>query len=206
MLSAACPRRRAGARRNQQGSGPQPGTITARRVEPDDVAAVERHRQAVQLVGEIEHLDNLMGDSRERITTAVAASRTTLRRSSGSARSSPACSSATAATRPVSPPPPLRRLHRHRSDRILLRWPREVYRGAVGSIHSDRPSECRCSSRRVDPSQHNVAAPCRRHARSPLPSAVPTFATWAGARHRSPGSHRADPTTNAAPTPPRQFR
>jgi transposase len=43
-----------------------------------DVAAVERHRQAVELVDEIEHLDVVLKDSRARITTAVAASQTTL--------------------------------------------------------------------------------------------------------------------------------
>ena len=48
-------------------------------IEPDDVAAVERHRQAVELVAEIERIDDLMGDSRERITSAVEASATTLR-------------------------------------------------------------------------------------------------------------------------------
>ena len=47
-------------------------------IEPDDVAAVERHRQAVELVAEIDHLDVVMRDSRARITTAVAASETTL--------------------------------------------------------------------------------------------------------------------------------
>jgi transposase len=48
------------------------------RIEPGDVAAVERHRQAVELVEEIAHLDIVMRDSRARITTAVAASATTL--------------------------------------------------------------------------------------------------------------------------------
>jgi transposase len=48
-------------------------------VELDDIAGVERHRQAVEFVGEIERLDDLMGDSRERITAAVEASGTTLR-------------------------------------------------------------------------------------------------------------------------------
>ena len=47
-------------------------------IEPDDVAAVERHRQAVELVDEIDHLETVMRDSRARITTAVAASGTTL--------------------------------------------------------------------------------------------------------------------------------
>ena len=47
-------------------------------IEPDDVAAVERHRQAVDLVAEIERLDGQMRDSRRRITAAVAASGTTL--------------------------------------------------------------------------------------------------------------------------------
>jgi transposase len=44
-----------------------------------DVAAVERHRQAVELVDEIEHLDVVLRDSKARITAAVAASGTTLR-------------------------------------------------------------------------------------------------------------------------------
>jgi transposase len=47
-------------------------------IEPDDVAAVERHRQAVELIGELDHLDVVMRDSRRRITAAVAASGTTL--------------------------------------------------------------------------------------------------------------------------------
>ena len=47
-------------------------------IEPDDVAAVERHRQAVELIAELEHLDVVLRDSRSRITTAVAASATTL--------------------------------------------------------------------------------------------------------------------------------
>jgi transposase len=44
----------------------------------DDVAAVERHRQAVELVVEIEHLDIVRQDYRERISAAVEASATTL--------------------------------------------------------------------------------------------------------------------------------
>jgi transposase len=47
-------------------------------IEPQDVAAVERHRQAVELVDDIEHLDVVVKDSRARITAAVAASGTTL--------------------------------------------------------------------------------------------------------------------------------
>jgi transposase len=47
-------------------------------IEPADVAAVERHRLAVELVDEIEHLDVAQRDSRERITAAVEASGTTL--------------------------------------------------------------------------------------------------------------------------------
>ena len=43
-----------------------------------DVAAVERHRQAVELVDDIEHLDVVLKDSRARITAAVTASGTTL--------------------------------------------------------------------------------------------------------------------------------
>jgi transposase len=41
-------------------------------------AALERHRLAVELVAEIEHLDTVLRASRARITTAVAASATTL--------------------------------------------------------------------------------------------------------------------------------
>jgi transposase len=48
-------------------------------LQPDDAAAVERHRQAVELVDEIERTDDLMGDSRARIITAVEASATSLR-------------------------------------------------------------------------------------------------------------------------------
>ena len=47
-------------------------------IEPDDVAATERHRQAVELVDEIDRLDTMMRESRARITAAVTASRTTL--------------------------------------------------------------------------------------------------------------------------------
>ena len=91
-------------------------------VEPDDVAAVERHRQAVELVGEIERLDVFMGDSRARITAAVEASGTTLREIFG-VGPIVACmligysgdpTRFTTASR-------LRRLHRHRPDRVLLR-------------------------------------------------------------------------------------
>jgi transposase len=45
---------------------------------PQDVAAVERHRQAVELVDDIEHLDRVVKDSRARITVAVTASGTRL--------------------------------------------------------------------------------------------------------------------------------
>ena len=48
-------------------------------IEPDDVAAVERHRQAIELITELEHLDVVLRDSKARITTAVTASATTLR-------------------------------------------------------------------------------------------------------------------------------
>jgi transposase len=47
-------------------------------IQPGDAAAVERHRQAVELVDEIDHLDDVLRDSRARITAAVAASGTTL--------------------------------------------------------------------------------------------------------------------------------
>lgn len=48
-------------------------------VDPVGVAAVERHRLAVELIAEIEHLDTVLRASRARITTAVTASGTTLR-------------------------------------------------------------------------------------------------------------------------------
>ena len=47
-------------------------------IAPADPAAVERHRQAVELVDEIDRLDVVIGDSRRRIGAAVAASATTL--------------------------------------------------------------------------------------------------------------------------------
>jgi transposase len=47
-------------------------------ISPDDVAAIERQRQAVELVADIERLDAALRDSRARITTAVAASQTSL--------------------------------------------------------------------------------------------------------------------------------
>jgi transposase len=47
-------------------------------IQPQDVAALERHRQAGELVAEIEHLDIAVKDSRARITAAVTASQTTL--------------------------------------------------------------------------------------------------------------------------------
>ena len=37
-------------------------------IEPEDAAAVERHRQAVELVDDIDHLDDVLADSRARIT------------------------------------------------------------------------------------------------------------------------------------------
>ena len=48
-------------------------------IEPGDVAALERRRQALELIDEIEHLDVVLRDSRARITTVVEASATTLR-------------------------------------------------------------------------------------------------------------------------------
>ena len=47
-------------------------------LQPGNVAAIERHRQAVELVTDIEHLDAVLKDSRIRISAAVAASQTTL--------------------------------------------------------------------------------------------------------------------------------
>ena len=46
---------------------------------PTGAAAIERHRLALELVAEIEHLDTVLRASRTRITTAVAASETTIR-------------------------------------------------------------------------------------------------------------------------------
>jgi len=72
-------------------------------IQPEDVASVERHRQALEIVGEIDRLDDQLCDSRQRITVAVAASGTTLTEVFGIGRSSPACSSASPATRHGSP-------------------------------------------------------------------------------------------------------
>jgi transposase len=47
-------------------------------IRPGDVAAVERHRLAVELVTEIEQLDVVVKDSRARLSAAVTASGTTL--------------------------------------------------------------------------------------------------------------------------------
>jgi transposase len=52
-------------------------------VELNDVAALERHRQALELVDDIEHLDTVLRESRTRITAAVTASATTLTESFG---------------------------------------------------------------------------------------------------------------------------
>jgi transposase len=48
-------------------------------ITPVGVAGVERHRLALELVAEIDHLDTVLRASRATITTAVAASGTTLR-------------------------------------------------------------------------------------------------------------------------------
>ena len=45
---------------------------------PQSSGTAERHRQAVELVDEIDHLESVMRDSRARITIAVSASGTTL--------------------------------------------------------------------------------------------------------------------------------
>jgi len=65
-------------------------------IRPSDVAAIERHRQAVEFVADIERLDAAVRDSRTRITAAVAASGATVTDILGSAQSSRPCSSATA--------------------------------------------------------------------------------------------------------------
>ena len=94
-------------------------------IEPDDVAAVERHRQAVELIAELDHLDVVLRDSRARITTAVAASATTLTEIFGVG---PIVAGMligyTGDPTRFDDRQPVRRLHRHRPDRVLLRWPR----------------------------------------------------------------------------------
>jgi transposase len=67
----------------------------------DDVAALERHRQAVELVAESEHLDIVGHDYRERISAAVEASATTLTEIFAVGPIVACISSATAATRHV---------------------------------------------------------------------------------------------------------
>ena len=81
------------------------------------------HRQALELVAEIDRLDAQLRDSRRRTTTAGRRQERRSRRSSA-ARSSPRCSSASAATRPGSPPPHASPRTRDGADRVLLRWTR----------------------------------------------------------------------------------
>ena len=57
----------------------------------DDAAAVERHRQAVELVDDIEHLDVVLKDSGHGSLRRSPRRRRDSRRSSASARSSPPC-------------------------------------------------------------------------------------------------------------------
>jgi transposase len=105
-------------------------------IESDDVAAVERHRQAVDLVDEIDRLDDMMHDSRARITAAVEASQTTPRIIAPSAR--PTSLDRDLRSRsdrrlhahrlqrrpdPVHHRQPLRRIHRLCPGRVLLRRP-----------------------------------------------------------------------------------
>jgi hypothetical protein len=45
---------------------------------PDGSASWERHRQALELTGEIDELDSMLADTRARVTAAVAATNTTL--------------------------------------------------------------------------------------------------------------------------------
>ena len=91
-------------------------------IEPDDVAAVERHRQAVELVDEIDRLDTVMRDSRARITTAVAASQTTLTRDlRGRPDRRLHAHRLQRRPDPIHHRQPLRRLHRLCPSRVLLR-------------------------------------------------------------------------------------
>ena len=92
------------------------------RIEPDDVAAVERHRQAVELVDEIDHLDD--GDARlegphHRRSGGVRDD------VDGDLRGRPdrRLHAHRLQRRPVAVHhrQPLRRLHRHRTGRVLLR-------------------------------------------------------------------------------------
>ena len=78
MLPAARLGRRTGARWDRQGSGPRPGTIIARRDEPDDVATVERHRRQPSSSPSSTTSTSSCATPGRRITTAVAASQTTL--------------------------------------------------------------------------------------------------------------------------------
>jgi transposase len=91
-------------------------------IEPADVASVERHRQAVELVTEIEHLDVVRQDSRTRITAAVAASGTTLTEVFG-VGPIVACMLIGYSGDPTRFTT-ASRLHRHRPNRVLLRRPR----------------------------------------------------------------------------------
>jgi transposase len=79
---AVLPAARAGAELVPGGIDKEVAVKQARRLldelHPHDPAAIERHRQALELVTEIEHLDAVVEDSRVRITAAVAASCTTL--------------------------------------------------------------------------------------------------------------------------------
>jgi transposase len=161
-------------------------------IEPDDVATVERHRQGNELIDEIEHLDVVLRDSRARITAAVDASGTSLREIFG-VGPIVACMLIGYSGEPTrfETASPLRRLHRHRPDRVLLRrtchppaltaWqPTAQSRHPLRGDHPDpiqpqpRSLLLRAQARRgQDPTRsdprpqapaqrHRLAAPCRR--------------------------------------------
>ena len=118
---------RAGAGRDHQGnrcrtSLPAPRRASDRRAPPPSNGTA----MALELVEDLVRIDDPdCAESRRRITAAVAAREPRSPRSSVSARSSLRCSSATPATPAASPPGPLRRLQRHRPDRVLLGWPQD---------------------------------------------------------------------------------
>jgi transposase len=92
-------------------------------VEPDDVASVERHRQAVELVAEIDRLDAQLRDSKAPITTAVTASGTTLTEIFGIG---PIVAGMLIGytSDPIRDRGAVRLLQRDSADRVLLRRPR----------------------------------------------------------------------------------
>ena len=158
---------------------------------PTGAAAIERHRLALELVAEIEHLDTVLRASRTRITTAVAASETTLREVFGVGPIVAAMligysgdpTRFTTAARYAA-------YTGHRSGRVLLRWPHHP--PAVTARQS--PPQSRPAHR----CDHPDPPPPKRRAR--------LLRTQA---RRGPHATRSDPRTQATPqrhrlAPPRR--